>query len=156
MAPRLTSPTGLGLRGNDAWGSGAWLAKRGGRLHYGVDFRCQPDQDVVMPTTAQVVRRKYPYKDDLSWSGVLLRVGGWEVTLFYVQPTVQGGVVLPAGAVIGKAQDIRRRYDSRMTAHVHLEVEVRSRSLLKSEWEEGKDYVEVKERVVVNPMLLMG
>lgn len=154
--PTLISPTGLGLRGADAWGSGAWLARRGARSHLGVDFRAKPGQEIVMPCTARVVRKKYPYPGDFDLEGVLLDAGGWQVTLFYLVPQVMPGTIRPIGAVLGTAQDISKRYDMRMTPHVHLEVEAPSRRALPADWVEGKHYVIASRgRVMVDPGLLM-
>lgn len=155
--PQLISPTGLKQRATDAWGSGAWLAKRGSRLHLGVDFRTTAGREVTMPCTARIARRKHPYADDLSWSGVLLNAGGWEITLFYVDLTAPVGIVLPVGATLGVSQNIAKRYDHRMTPHVHLEVHAPSRSALPADWEEGLHWVRgPKGQIIVDPNLLLS
>ena len=121
------SPTGKPQRGVDGWGSGAFGAPRGGRPHYGVDYVCEPGQTVVAPCTGAAVRVRRPYADDLSWSGLLIRVEHLaEVTLYYIEPEVVLGTQLAAGTPIGVAQDISARYKDpargAMTPHVHAEV----------------------------------
>lgn len=141
-----SSPTGRPVRGTDAWGSGAFGAPRGGRPHYGVDYVCEPGQVVVAPCTSVVVRVRRPYADDLSWSGILLRVPDLaEVTLYYLQPTAASGTSVTAGQAIGVAQDITRRYTDPargpITPHVHAEVRLLPGVLWRPGWQHGTHFL---------------
>jgi murein DD-endopeptidase MepM/ murein hydrolase activator NlpD len=113
----------LGRRGEDAWGSGAFGAPRGGRAHRGVDLVVVPGESILAPFAGDLVREARPYDDDDRFSGLLLRGRGrWsgcEVKIFYLQPREPGPV--RRGQVIGKAQDIALKYPG-ITPHVHVEL----------------------------------
>jgi murein DD-endopeptidase MepM/ murein hydrolase activator NlpD len=121
----LRSPvTGLlRLRGEDDWGSGAYGAGRGDRLHRGLDIVAQPGDPILSPMDGELVREAAPYEDDTRYSGVLLRGhGAWEgveIKLFYLDGPHEGRV--RAGDPIGIAQDLGQKYPG-ITNHVHVEV----------------------------------
>ena len=119
----LQSPTGYGVRGYDAWGGGEYGARRGADIHKGVDFICIPGQFVVAPISGKVVRIAKPYAD-WDFSGILMQSAEMELKLFYFNP--YEGLVdayVKRGAEIGVAQDIRLKYDNRMTPHLHLQID---------------------------------
>jgi hypothetical protein len=119
----IISPTGKGIR-NDGAGSGLYHASRGDRLHQGVDFLCEPGQNVVCPiNNAKVVRHAYPYSD-LSYGGLLLRNYWFEILLFYLTPRDDiFERVWFQGEVLGTAQDITARYGGDMLPHIHLQID---------------------------------
>lgn len=120
----IISPTGHGVR-SDAAGDGHYHAKRGERLHQGVDYICTPGQTIICPiNSARVERMAYPYADK-SYGGVLLSNNRMELLLFYFEPDEQiFGRTLFKGNAIGIAQDITKRYsDSKMTPHIHLQID---------------------------------
>jgi hypothetical protein len=117
----------LPKRGQDAWGSGAFGASRGTRIHKGIDYCCYPDTVITSHILGVVTKLGYPYSDDLRFRYV-------EVTTpdkcrhrwFYVSPEVVKGDVITVGQPIGVSQDIAGRYrDPKrppMTNHVHFEI----------------------------------
>ena len=119
----MISPTGLGIRGYDKWGSGAFGAPRGNHVHEGVDFICVPGQDIYAPSNGKIVREAHPYAGDLKWSGCLLITDYMEVKMFYMR--LLRNMVLPIsviqGDIIGTAQNIADKYPG-ITPHVHLQV----------------------------------
>ena len=119
----LISPTGGGVR-NDSGGSGYFLAKRGTRLHQGVDYEL-PDgvgQLVVAPITGRIERIAYPYSDTQDFTGCVLRGDDIWIKMFYFRPyDALIGQRVTMAQPIGIAQDISKRYKD-VTPHVHLEI----------------------------------
>jgi len=160
MEVKFLSPVPHGIRGQDAHGSGAFLASRVGRVHYGVDIICVPGEQVISPCNGILVRRKRPYGQDLHWSGVLIATeGGIQITLFYLEPnsTLYGHEVTK-GQVIGTAQDISQKYPG-IIPHIHMEVVWPRDRSLPNEWRRGHEYVVrsgANRGIYVNPLLLIG
>jgi hypothetical protein len=124
----LISPTGKSIR-NDPKGNGGYGSPRGTRKHDGIDWLAKPGQDVVMPCRNGFLRRIiYPYASDLSYKGVVIegRMGKAKcfIVLFYVDVANNRiGKMFSQGEVIGKAQDIAKKYGGRpMKNHVHMSV----------------------------------
>ena len=118
----LINPTGKGIR-SDSAGDGHWQAMRGGRRHKGVDFLCDPGQDVLAPIKGFILRTAHPYGDDLSWKGIVIQ-GDWcRIKMYYLDPFVRIGRQVVQGESIGKAQNISLRYSEGMRPHIHLEFE---------------------------------
>lgn len=126
----LVHPTTGGVRGIDAFGSGAFRAqRRHGELiyeHLGVDFVAAAGSPVVAPTDAMVARIGWPYSDDTNYRLVELTVRLGLLRLFYVLPYsgLDVGNIVSRGQPIGHAQDIAARYGTAMTNHVHMELEL--------------------------------
>ena len=119
----MISPTGGGIR-NDDGGSGLWLAKRGLKLHQGVDYELPngPGQLVVSPITGRIMRVAYPYSDTQEYSGCEIRGADIWIKMFYFRPyDAKVGQRVVMGESIGIAQDISKRYKD-VTPHIHLEV----------------------------------
>lgn len=119
----MISPTGKGIRGFDGHGTGRYGAPRDGRMHRGVDFICDSGQDIVCPIdNAKVIRESKPYKEDLSWSGIVLKNEVVVVQMFYFEP-VKGifGKAVKQGDLLGYAQDISLKYPG-MIPHIHLRI----------------------------------
>lgn len=118
----MISPTGKGTRGLDKYGSGAYGAGRGNRIHRGADYICVPGQDVVSPVSGTVIRAARPYRGD-DYSGLLIRSPDIEIKLFYLKPLSRIiGANVKAGEKIGVAQDISKKYPG-MTPHIHLQID---------------------------------
>ena len=118
----ILNPTGKEIRSDDA-GDGHYHAKRGSRLHEGVDFVCVLHGPVLMPVTGKIIRLCYPYADK-SYSGVYIK-GDWcDIKMFYFKPNLDLiGKMVNQGDVIGSAQDITNRYQNQgMTPHIHLSI----------------------------------
>lgn len=121
---RFISPTGQGLRIRDDHGNGHYGAFRGSRgQHKGVDYLCDPGQEIVMPTNkAQIERISMPYRDDNRFSGFMIRNQWICLKLFYFEPDITLiGKQVGMGNVIGRAQNIADKYPG-MLAHIHVRV----------------------------------
>lgn len=118
---KIMNPTGHSIRGQDSWGSGAFRAPRGNHSHRGIDFVCEPGQDIFCPIDGTVVREARPYSKG-EFSGVLIRNHNLDVKMFYFQPEpMLIGTLVAKGKIIGKAQDISKKYEG-ITPHIHLEI----------------------------------
>ncbi len=120
----MISPTGKGIRGSDKWGSGAYGSSRdnGSRIHSGVDFICEPGQNVLCPiSSGKIIREAKPYSKG-DYSGILIRGKNIEIKMFYLMPIFPMiGQECRKGDYIGIAQDISEKYPG-MTPHIHLEI----------------------------------
>ena len=119
----MISPTGHGVRGYDKYGSGLYLAGRGKRLHLGVDFICEPGQEIVAPSSGLVLREKFPYSEPVEgvfFSGVQIQGTSFMITMFYFQMDKKlVKMNVKEGQVIGIAQDISLKHPG-IIPHVHL------------------------------------
>lgn len=112
-------------RGTDTWGSGAFGASRGNRLHMGVDFVTAPESTLLSPVKGEVTKLGYPYGDDLSYRYVeITDKDGSRHRFFYVEPLVDLRQKVRKGDKIGIVQDVTRRYPVPigMKVHVHYEI----------------------------------
>lgn len=114
----------LTLRGQDSWGSGAYKASRGSRTHNGIDYAAAPGTAILSPVAGRVTKLGYPYANDLSYRYVQLTAKDSRLLyrVFYIFPAVGLEDFVDRDCVIGYAQDIAARYDSRMTNHIHFEI----------------------------------
>jgi len=141
---QIVDPTKSGLREYDAWGSGYFKTSRGNRKHRGVDFKCEPGQIVVSPVDGVIIRAADPYGDG-QYSGVFIDGLNFEIKMFYLKPYPRLiGEKVTAGQPIGIAQNIAKRYDHRMTPHIHLEIFLTPR-----------DYFSVGAKVYIDPKVLL-
>lgn len=122
----MISPTGLGVRDYDKWGSGLYLAGRGKRLHMGVDFVAivNPCQDIVAPTSGLILRERFPYAkpvEGVFFGGVQMQCPNCVITMFYFQLDKKLiKMSVEEGQVIGVAQDIGLKYPE-IIPHVHFQ-----------------------------------
>jgi len=114
-------------RGVDHYGSGAYLASRGGRLHNGVDFAAFPGSDCLSLTAGKVTKIGFPYRYDAA-NPEKAKYRYVEVTFlekrlryFYLNPAVSLGDRVNAGDVLGAVQDLSITYKE-ITPHVHFEI----------------------------------
>jgi len=116
----------LPKRGTDAWGDGAFGARRGGHTHRGIDYACEPGVVILSPVAGVVTKHGYCYGDDLSYRYIQItsHVYRRHHRLFYVLPSLAVGNAVEVGEDIGEAQDISARYDARMVNHVHYEIKM--------------------------------
>ena len=123
----MISPTGHGVRGQDKWGSGLYLAGRGNRLHPGEDYIAivKPvPQEIVAPTSGLILRERFPYSEPVEgvfFGGVQMQCPNCVITMFYFQldkKLIKMNV--KEGQVIGIAQDIGLKYPG-IISHVHLQ-----------------------------------
>jgi len=112
---------------NDSRGHGYYGAPRGKRKHRGIDFVCEPDQDIIAFREGVVTKLGYPYSDDLSWRYIeITDSNGYEWRYFYVTLIHEVGETVLPDDIIGFAQDISQRYKhpdkEDMQPHYHLEI----------------------------------
>jgi len=108
-------------RTSDAYGSGYYGAPRGDRLHTGLDMACLPGSLVCSYTHGEVTKLGYTYADDLSYRYVEVSFDGAKFRYFYIDPMVAVGDDVSTGQVLGRSQDLDRRYPG-ITPHFHFEI----------------------------------
>lgn len=114
-------------RKQDKHGSGAYGARRGKRLHKGVDFAAWPGSVVLSGVRGEVSKIGFPYPPEDAMKGHLryveiLTPKNYRVRYFYVKPTVSVGQTIVFNNRLGTVQNLFDIYDRYMTPHVHLEV----------------------------------
>ena len=92
--------------------------------HQGVDFLCEPGQDIRAPITGQLIRWAFPYIDDLRFEGLVVSNRMMSIKMLYVKPLQNSlNKIFNSGDLIGYAQDITLRYpDTDMKPHIHIEI----------------------------------
>jgi len=124
-------PTGLAIRGTDAYGSGQYGASRGTRSHDGADYISTPGLQVKAPLSGKVTNISKPYSsgiDAMVLSGVeIVASDGTTCWIWYIQLSVNlVGTVVKAGvSVIGTAKTLKNRYKNGITDHVHVRIHTR-------------------------------
>lgn len=112
---------------NDDWGKGHFKASRGSRKHSGIDFRVNAGDIIRSPLTGYMKRPSNPYRNDPRWTGIyIIGTGeheGYEMKIWYMTPAISTGQQVQAGQIIGFAQAISGKYDSRMFDHIHVQFE---------------------------------
>lgn len=111
-------------RGQDEYGSGAWGASRGNRIHKGIDFAASPGSGLKSNVNGTVTKLGYPYTHALQFRYVeITDASQMRHRFFYVNPLVEVGQTVKAGQVIGRVQDISGHYsDKHMINHFHYEI----------------------------------
>lgn len=118
------TPNKTGLtRKCDAKGCGYYGASRGTRKHVGIDFVTVVGEPIYAPVSGKVTRLPYA-ASDLVHRGIEIKTGNEVHQLFYIKPSVPVGTYVKKGQIIGTADDLRKKYGSSMTNHVHHEIEV--------------------------------
>lgn len=106
----------------DAHGCGHFGASRGNRKHNGVDVLTNEGDLILSPIRGLVTRYAVPYANDPTYKGIEIQNEKYTIKIFYIVPTIAVGTKVDAGMVIGKAQNIAKRYSAGMQNHVHIEV----------------------------------
>ena len=114
------------LRGTDRWGSGEYLAARGGRVHRGIDIACYKGSTILSPVSGTVTKLGYPYNPADPDKGKFRYVqitddAGADHRIFYVEPLVGVSNYVERDDPIGVSQGIASLYPG-MTDHVHYEI----------------------------------
>ena len=118
----FNKPTKSGVkRGCDSKGCGYYGAPRGNRTHMGIDFVTVPGEPILATVSGKVTALPYA-ASDLVHRGVEIVSGNQEHQIFYLKPIVKVGQNVVKGQIIGYADDIRIKYGSSMTNHIHHEV----------------------------------
>jgi len=119
-------------RDADSWGNGSFGASRAGgkRSHKGIDYCADPGDEILSPATGQVTKLGYPYapkpSDKTTYRYVeITDYSGFRHRVFYIEPTVNTGLHVKEGDVIGIQQDIAEKYSTPhkvMKNHCHYEI----------------------------------
>lgn len=118
----FSTPTKSGIkRIKDAMGYGHYGAPRTHGTHKGIDFVTVPGEPILATVSGKVTALPYA-ASDLVHRGVEIVSGNEEHQIFYLKPIVRVGQNVVRGQIIGYADDIRLKYGSAMTNHVHHEV----------------------------------
>ncbi|MFN4178394.1 M23 family metallopeptidase [Phenylobacterium sp.] len=124
-APDFANPTGKAPRAWDAFGSGAFGARRDGghRYHEGVDYAGIAGQEVTAPISGFVSKIGFAYAGDASLRFVEITnpALGYVARAFYVDPTIEVGAAVRIGQPIGRLRTLQDHYPG-ITDHVHLEL----------------------------------
>ncbi len=119
----MRSPTAkLVLRGNDRTGYGHYGAKRGSRLHKGLDIRSNVGELIFNPIDGIVSKVGRVYSRTAKFKYVEITNDIYRVRVMYVSPSVKVGDRIYGKKIIGKAQDISKYHGGEMINHVHLEI----------------------------------
>lgn len=121
----MTTRIAYEKRGLDDWGSGAFGASRGSKVHRGRDYLRQPGEAVRAPMEGRVVRIGYPYPNNMHFKLIEVLSGSILWRIFYVKPCVVKGEFVTEGKILGHAQDISGKYvrstRGPMGNHIHVE-----------------------------------
>ena len=101
---------------NDFQGLGHYGAKRGSRIHRGLDLLCLPDLPIYADTDLEFVRIAKPY---IGFDGGLWRNGNKEVKIFYCVP-IRDKKRFKKGDVIAYCQNVASGL--LMMPHIHVEI----------------------------------
>lgn len=113
------------IRKQDSHGSGEYGARRGSRVHRGIDAACYPDSVILSDVNGIVTKIGYPYppegaKKEYRYVEVTTE-DDYRVRYFYVKPLVEKGAQIIEGNILGLSQDLQKIYPD-ITHHIHLEV----------------------------------
>lgn len=110
----------------DSWGEGHFGAKRGDRLHEGIDLAAYPGSIVLSPVKGVITKIGFPYDPSNKRKGWMRYIeikvyDDYRIRIFYVSPSLEVSDRVAEGTPIGTVQDIRNVYRN-ITPHLHLEV----------------------------------
>ena len=126
-------------RGQDAHGSGAYLAPRGSHKHHGIDMCCSKGSYVLSVSAGRVTKIGFPYsqaragKDLSEWEAKKHNIkksmryvqvtdhNGYDVRYFYIEPLVKLGDRIEEDDILGQSQGLSKAYPA-ITDHFHFEV----------------------------------
>lgn len=118
----MIEPTKMGLR-IDSMGDGSYGAKRGNRIHKGIDFLCSPGMLIKAPISGNMIEWG-PYKNDSSYHGIRIRNKSMTIKLFYCKAIEDFiGRYVEAGQSVAHAEDISKKHGGGMLPHVHLQID---------------------------------
>ncbi|XP_034050155.1 leukocyte cell-derived chemotaxin-2-like isoform X4 [Thalassophryne amazonica] len=110
-------------RTSDKWGAGHYNARRGNRLHKGLDIRCNDGSTVYAPFDVTLKGRVIVYKDPKKAAinnGINLQGQGLCFKLFYMKPDKISGTV-KKGQRIGTMLPMQSVYPG-ITSHIHVQM----------------------------------
>uniref|UniRef100_A0A3Q1D9D1 Leukocyte cell-derived chemotaxin 2 like n=1 Tax=Amphiprion ocellaris TaxID=80972 RepID=A0A3Q1D9D1_AMPOC len=112
-------------RTSDGWGEGHYGARRGNRVHQGLDIVCRDGSTVYAPFDVTLDRKVIVYNDPENKKtaineGIQMRGEGLCFKLFYVRPDRTSGSV-SKGERIGTMLPMQTVYPG-ITSHVHVQM----------------------------------
>ena len=118
--------SGNQFRNCDAWGCGYFGASRGGKEHKGIDFKVYESEPIKAPFDCEIIRYGYPYADNSNYRLVEIKglnsFSNYTAKIMYIKIIHNSGTIITKGNTICKADDISKKFDNRMTNHVHFEL----------------------------------
>jgi hypothetical protein len=152
---RFESPTHWYEVRVDKWGHGGFGASRGSKAHDGLDLVVVPGGQIFSPIDGVVEKIDYPYRSDLSYTGIQIANGNVRVEIWYMEPDLTLiGKYVHMGDHIGIAQDISLKYPPRedkgaMIPHIHLRVtNLPMAYLINGKW--------AQYEITLNPEIFIG
>ena len=142
----------LQIRGMDSFGSGAFGAGRGNRIHYGVDIVTTPGQEIYSPIPGIMRKITSIYPDgshpeltgiEIAGTGEYL---GWFAQILYADMDYYNGFKTKAGYVIGKAQNMAISYGEGMTNHIHFAIYQPSKPFSKRKFVNTEELIRFKSK----------
>lgn len=137
---------------SDSYGSGEYLAKRGTRAHEGIDFHCyQPGLSWFSDVVGVVDRLGFPYSRHSSkaeYRLIEIKIDALtKVKYMYIDPVVKPGDFIKRGQLLGKVQNLSKRYPADdkhptpMSDHVHFEVIIEGVHVDPLSWLNGRGWL---------------
>jgi hypothetical protein len=153
---RRESPVPGPVVRNDKWGDGTFGAKRGSKVHDGLDLVVVPGQPIFSMIDGAVEKYEQCYLSDAKWTGIQIANTQVRVELWYMEalPDLVRRFV-QAGQMVGYAQNISEKYPPtekiphEMTPHIHVRVTLRAFTTIAN----GR-YVSFEQ--YIDPALLLG
>lgn len=110
------------IRGCDKFGCGHFGAKRGDRLHRGIDLVVLSGEPFASLCSGKITKLGYVYKGDMTLRYVEVTTRSGQAWRFhYLKPSVKVGDAVSVGTILGTVQSLQSRYPG-ITDHVHFEV----------------------------------
>ena len=110
-------------RGNDPTGHGYFGAKRGAKLHKGLDLICDAGTEIFSMITGEVTKIGYCYADAPEFRYVEVTNHDHRIRLLYCSPNIVTlGQKVNEGDKIGESQDISTHWGGGMQNHLHVEI----------------------------------
>jgi len=129
---------------SDAFGDGNFGSPRGllpggaKKFHDGIDIIVVPGEDIVSPISGRVVKIDYPYAGHPEWMGLEIENLDLIAEVWYIEPnpSLVNQQVIGGVTVIGRAQDISKKYSRDMIPHIHFRLSLRPLTyLLGTKWD---------------------
>ena len=114
------------IRKCDPFGCGYFGAGRGSRPHNGLDFTIKENDVIKAPFDSVITRYGHVYADDNRFQLVEIKgVNQWRnytAKVMYIKSLLNVNSNLKKGDFLCRADDITKKFNSKMAIHVHFEL----------------------------------